>query len=217
MAARNVDKKVAVLFLDLDEFKVINDSLGHSVGDLLLKEVAARLQKLIRDQDTVARLGGDEFLVVLAGLEAESDAKQIAERILKAVGANFVHNGVLLNVTCSVGVGLFPKDGDDTETLIKHADAAMYTAKEAGRNRIRFFEEGMNEVVVRRLSLENRLRVALKREEFYLVYQPQMDIATGCISGFEAFAPMGSRRFDLDANRQIHPSLRGQRSYHSSR
>jgi diguanylate cyclase (GGDEF)-like protein len=186
LAARNVGKKVAVLFLDLDEFKVINDSLGHSVGDLLLKEVAARLQKLIRDQDTVARLGGDEFLVVLAGLEAESDAKQIAERILKAVGANFVNNGLLLNVTCSIGVGLFPTHGDDTETLIKHADAAMYTAKEAGRNRIRYYEEGMDEVVVRRLNLENRLRVALKRQEFYLVYQPQMDIATGCISGFEA-------------------------------
>ncbi len=185
-AARDRDREVAVLFLDLDEFKVINDSLGHSVGDLLLKEVARRLQELIRDQDTVARLGGDEFLVVLASLEHESDAKQIAERILKAVGASFVHDGVLLNVTCSIGVGLFPKHGDDTETLIKFADAAMYTAKEAGRNRIRFFEEEMNEVVVRRLSLENRLRLALQRQEFYLVYQPQMNISTGCITGIEA-------------------------------
>ena len=185
-AARNQGRNVAVLFLDLDEFKVINDSLGHSVGDLLLKEIARRLQELIRDHDTVARLGGDEFLVVLASLEAESDAKQIAKRILKAVGASFVNDGVLLNVTCSIGVGLFPNHGDDTETLIKYADAAMYTAKEAGRNRVRFFEEGMNEVVVRRLSLENRLRLALQREEFYLVYQPQMDMATGRISGIEA-------------------------------
>jgi len=185
-AARNRDRKVAVLFIDLDEFKVINDSLGHSVGDLLLKEVARRLQELIRDQDTVARLGGDEFLVVLGNLEGESDARQIAERILKAVGASFVNDSVLLNVTCSIGVSLFPKHGDDTETLIKFADAAMYTAKEAGRNRIRFFEEEMNEVILRRLSLENRLRLALERQEFYLVYQPQMDIATGCISGIEA-------------------------------
>jgi diguanylate cyclase (GGDEF)-like protein len=186
LAARNAGRKVAVLFLDLDQFKIINDSLGHSVGDLLLKEVARRLQGQIRDQDTVARLGGDEFLLVLDNLEAESDAKQIAERILTAVAANFLNDGVLLNATCSIGIGMFPKNGADTETLIKYADAAMYTAKEGGRNRIRFFEDGMNEVVVRRLRLENRLRLGLEREEFYLVYQPQMDITTGRIVGIEA-------------------------------
>lgn len=186
LTAQKARRKVALISIDLDEFKVINDSLGHSVGDLLLKEVAQRLQKQIREQDTVARVGGDEFVVILANLEHESDAKQAAERILKAAMANFVNDGVPLTVTCSIGISLFPKDGSDTGTLIKSADSAMYSAKEGGRNRIRFFDEAMNAAVVRRLNIENRLRMALERQEFYLVYQPQMDIANRRIIGFEA-------------------------------
>lgn len=186
VAAQQAKRSAAVLFVDLDEFKIINDSLGHSVGDQLLKEVARRLQEQVREQDTIARVGGDEFVAVLANLDDEVDAKRAAERILKAAVANIVRDGLLLNVTCSIGVSLFPKDGSDAETLIKNADSAMYSAKEGGRNRIRFFDEDMNEVVVRRLNLETRLRRALEREELYLVYQPQMDIATQSIIGFEA-------------------------------
>ncbi len=185
-AASRASRKLAVLFLDLDEFKIINDSLGHSVGDLLLKEVARRLQEQIREHDIIARVGGDEFVAILAELEDESDAKQVAERIKNAVVGSFVNDGVLLSVTCSIGVSLFPRDGSDTESLIKNADSAMYSAKDAGRNGIRFFDESMNEAVVKRLNLENRLRQAFERQEFYLVYQPQMDIATRSIIGIEA-------------------------------
>jgi diguanylate cyclase (GGDEF)-like protein len=179
-------EKLAVLFLDLDQFKVINDSLGHSVGDSLLKEVARRLQEQIRDRDTVARVGGDEFLVLLTNLEETGQAKRVADRILKAISAGFSQNRLLLNVTCSVGISMFPENGEDCETLIKNAEAAMYCAKEAGRNRVRFFAEQMNTGAVERLNMENNLRLALERREFHLEYQPQMEIANSRITGVEA-------------------------------
>ena len=185
-AARDAGKKVAVLFLDLDNFKVINDSLGHSVGDALLKEVAHRLQQHVRHQDTVARVGGDEFLIVLPELEEASAANFAAERILRAVTSGITNKDVLLNVTCSIGISLFPEHGFDSEKLIRNADAAMYRAKESGRNRLRFFTEEMNIGVMERLTMENSLRVALERGEFHLDYQPQFEIATGRISGLEA-------------------------------
>ena len=178
--------KVAILFLDLDRFKDINDSLGHSVADLLLQEVAERLKTWAREQDTVARVGGDEFLIVLTGVKDVADAAVATERIVKVMTAEFVVQGHSLSIGCSVGISIFPEHGADGETLIKNADAAMYSAKENGRNRFQFFTEDMNAQVVERLTLENSLRLALDKKELFLVYQPQMDIATGRITGLEA-------------------------------
>jgi diguanylate cyclase (GGDEF)-like protein len=185
-SARMAWKKVAVLLIDLDHFKVINDSLGNLAGDALLKEIAQRLKDNVRDCDTVARLGGDQFLVMLAELESETAAEQAAERIMKAVSAGFNHEGVALNATCSIGISVFPDSGQDCETLIRNADAAMHCAKEDGPNRLRFFAEEMKSSALERLTMESDLRKALERGEFYLDYQPQMDIATGRVTGLEA-------------------------------
>jgi len=184
--ARRRKEKVAVLFLDLDRFKVINDSLGHSLGDLLLQEVAERLRKGARELDTVARLGGDEFLIVLTSVKEVSDAAVAAERIVKGMTDGFVVEGHPLSISCSLGISVFPEHGTNSETLIKNADAAMYCAKESGRNTFRFFTENMNAQAVERLTLENSLRLALVRKELFLVYQPQIEIATGRITGLEA-------------------------------
>jgi diguanylate cyclase (GGDEF)-like protein/PAS domain S-box-containing protein len=185
-SARRQKGKVALLFLDLDGFKTINDSLGHSLGDLLLRDVADRLKRWAREQDTVARLGGDEFLILLTGVKDISDAAVAAERLMDAMTAEFVVQGHSLSIRCSLGISIFPEHGTDSETLIKNADAAMYSAKESGRNNFRFFTEDMNSQVVERLTLEKGLRLALERRELFLVYQPQMDIATGRITGLEA-------------------------------
>jgi diguanylate cyclase (GGDEF)-like protein len=185
-SARRQKDKVALLFLDLDRFKNINDSLGHSIGDLLLQHVAERLKRSAREQDTVARLGGDEFLIVLTGVKDIADAAVAAERIMDTMTAEFVVQGHSLGVSCSLGISIFPEHGTDGETLIKNADAAMYSAKDNGRNNFRFFTEEMNAQVVERLILENSLRLALDKKELFLVYQPQMNIATGRITGLEA-------------------------------
>ena len=184
--ARRQKCKIALLFLDLDSFKIINDSLGHSVGDLLLQEVAERLKKWGREQDTVARLGGDEFLITLTQVKDLADVAVAAERLMDAMTAGFVVQGHSLNVSCSIGVSIFPEHGTDCETLIKNADAAMYGAKECGRNNFRFFAEDMNAQAVERLSLENSLRLALGKKELFLVYQPQLHVATGKVTGLEA-------------------------------
>ena len=184
--ARRRDEKVALLFLDLDRFKIINDSLGHSIGDLLLQEVAERLKRWARAQDTVARIGGDEFIILLSGLKDIPDAAIAAERIMEAMTAEFVVQGHSFNVSSSIGISIYPAHGADGESLIKNADAAMYCAKDSGRNNFRFFTEDMNAQVVERLTLENCLRLALERQELSLVYQPQMDILTGNIIGLEA-------------------------------
>src|ERR1017187_5621430 len=185
-SARRRKDKVALLFLDLDRFKTINDSLGHSVGDLVLKEVAERLKKWAREQDTVARVGGDEFLIVLTAVKDASDAAVAAERLMNAMTAEFVAQGHSVGISCSVGISIFPEHGRDGETLIKNADAAMYCAKESGRNNVRFFANDMNAQAVQQLTLENGLRLALEKKEIFLVYQPQMEIATGKIIGLEA-------------------------------
>ena len=179
-------EKVALLFLDLDRFKNINDSLGHSYGDMLLQEIAVRLQTWAREQDTVARLGGDEFIVALGSVEDGSDAAVAAERIAQAIGTEFNLHDRVLNVTCSIGISIYPDHGEDFETLIKHADAAMYSAKEVGRNTFRFFTEGMNAEASERLALESSLRSALEKQQLYLMYQPQFNVSTGEITCFEA-------------------------------
>jgi diguanylate cyclase (GGDEF)-like protein/PAS domain S-box-containing protein len=184
--ARRQKGKVALLFLDLDRFKDVNDSLGHSVGDLLLQGVAERLKTWGREQDTVARLGGDEFLITLTHVKDVSDAAVAAERLMDAMTAEFVIQGHSLYVSCSVGISIFPEHGADAETLIKNADAAMYSAKDSGSNNFRFFAEDISAHAAERLKLENSLRLALDKKELFLVYQPQMDIATGRITGLEA-------------------------------
>jgi diguanylate cyclase (GGDEF)-like protein/PAS domain S-box-containing protein len=184
--ARRQKYKIALLFIDLDRFKDINDSLGHSVGDLFLQNVAERLSGWAREQDTVARLGGDEFLIMLTHVKEISDAAVAAERLMGAMNAEFVVEGHPLNVSCSIGISVFPEQGADCETLIKNADAAMYSAKADGRNSFRFFNENMNAQAAERLTLENSLRSALGRNQLFLMYQPQMDIATGRITGLEA-------------------------------
>ena len=185
-SARRQKDKVALLFLDLDRFKNINDSLGHSLGDLLLQKVAERLKRWAREQDTVARLGGDEFLIVLTRIKDVADAAVAAERLMAVMTDEFIVEGNPLSISCSLGISIFPDHGEDGEGLIKNADAAMYSAKEKGRNNFRFFTEQMNAQVGERLTLENSLRLALDRNELFLVYQPQMDMGTGKIVGLEA-------------------------------
>ncbi len=185
-AARRQRHKVAFLFLDLDRFKDINDSLGHSAGDVLLQEVAERLKGWGREQDTIARLGGDEFLIMLTHVKAVPDAAVAAKRLKEVMTRPFIIQGHSLSVGCSVGISIFPEHGEDGETLIKNADAAMYDAKANGRNAFRFFTSDMNTQVLERLTLENGLRSALKNEEMFLVYQPELELATGKITGMEA-------------------------------
>ncbi len=177
---------VAVLFLDLDRFKVINDSLGHSVGDRLLQEVADRLRACVREGDSVARLGGDEFTVLLQDVGVPADAARIAEKVLDALRAPFRLDGHELFVTGSVGVSLFPEDGQSAETLIKHADTAMYRAKEQGRDGLQLYTPVMSVAALERLALESGLRRALVRNEFVLHYQPILDIAGRKLHGVEA-------------------------------
>jgi len=184
--ARRRGEKVALLFLDIDRFKTINDSLGHSVGDLLLKEVAERLKNWAREQDTVARLGGDEFVVVLTGIKDVAGAAVAADRLMKTMSTEFMVQGHSLSATCSLGISVFPDHGRDGEALIKNADAAMYCAKENGRNNFQFFSQEMNSRAVERLTLESSLRLAIESKELFLVYQPQWDVATGKITGAEA-------------------------------
>jgi predicted signal transduction protein with EAL and GGDEF domain len=156
------------------------------LGDRLLKDVAARLKGCVREQNTVARVGGDEFVVVLSGVKGEAEAATAASRIVKTITGKFVVQGHSLNTSCSLGISMFPQHSDDCDTLIKYADQAMYSAKENGRNNFQFFKEDMNTQVVKRLTLENDLRLAIEREEFFLVYQPQMEISSGRIIGLEA-------------------------------
>ena len=179
-------KQVAVLFLDLDGFKHINDSLGHGIGDKLLQAIADRLLACVRASDTVSRQGGDEFVVLLSEAEQWEDAVIVAGRMLDAVAQPFSIDTHELHVTTSIGVSVFPDDGDDAETLIKNADTAMYQAKENGRQSYQFFKPAMNVRAVERQSIEEGLRRALERGEFVLHYQPKFNLRTGAVTGAEA-------------------------------
>jgi len=177
---------LAVLFLDLDRFKNINDSLGHQTGDLLLQQVSARLSQTLREEDTIGRVGGDEFLILLPGLVSPDDAAQVASKLINILSLPFRVLGRQLHINASIGISLCPRDADNADLLVKYADTALYLAKEHGRGVFRFFSPELDEKVHARMQLENDLRFALDRNQLYLHYQPLMDLASGECIGTEA-------------------------------
>jgi diguanylate cyclase (GGDEF)-like protein/PAS domain S-box-containing protein len=184
--AHRSGRAIGVMFLDVDRFKMVNDTLGHAAGDELLRMISTRISGSLRNGDTVGRLGGDEFAVILTDLAQPDDARLVADKILQAFGAPFQLRDRELYVSPSIGVTLYPGDGSDPDELIKNADAAMYSAKEAGRNNCQFYVAEMRHRSLERLDLESSLRRALDREEFFLCYQPRVDVGSGAMVGMEA-------------------------------
>jgi diguanylate cyclase (GGDEF)-like protein len=185
LAKRN-EWPMAVLFIDLDRFKLVNDTLGHTAGDQLLKQAAERLRTCIRSSDTVGRLGGDEFAAILSELSIPSDAGLVAQKIIDLLRQPFDLDGKETYVSASIGITLYPADSDSAEALIMSADAAMYRAKEQGRNNYQYFTRDMNQRALARVQMEAALRRALERQEFRLAFQPKAHLTTGRICGFEA-------------------------------
>ena len=199
--ARRSGKPLAVMFVDLDHFKSINDTLGHEAGDELLLEMARRLRANIRDDDTVARLGGDEFTVILAELRHPEDAVSVAEKLIQAIEQPLTIAGTSIEVSASIGIALFPEDGSDAESLLRNADSAMYRAKESGRNTYHLCTDDMKRRAVERLSLETRLRRAITDGQLVLHYQPQISLTTGGAVGVEALV-----RWNDPERGMVHPS-----------
>ena len=184
--ARRHGTLVAIMFIDLDNFKAVNDSLGHHVGDALLKEVAMRIKQVLREADMVSRLGGDEFLVILADFAAPEDAGKVADKLLQVISAPIALEGRQLYANASIGISVFPRDGDNADDLIRRADAAMYAAKDHGRGHSRFYTPGLADEGAETLARETRLRQAAQRGEFVLFYQPQLRVGDLRTVGIEA-------------------------------
>jgi diguanylate cyclase (GGDEF)-like protein/PAS domain S-box-containing protein len=198
--AKRNKRKVGVMFLDLDKFRNINDSQGNTIGDLILKEVATRLKRCCRHEDTVSRFGDDEFTIILPEIKEGGHTIEVAQRILESFSEPFVLKGYEIMSSASIGITIYPTDGEDVPTLVKNADIAMARAKERGRNTYELYTEAMYELVLERVKLENSLRKALKNDEFRVYYQPQVDIKTGIISGMEALV-----RWQRSENELIFP------------
>jgi len=184
--ARRSDSQLVLMLLDLDRFKNINDSLGHDAGDMMLKTISQRLKNDVRDMDTVARLGGDEFVIVLESMDERSGIALVANKILAALSRPMNVFGHDISTSVSIGISVYPQDGDTTEELLKNADVAKYKAKEAGKNDFKFYTEGMNASAVNFLLLENDLRRGIEQEQLQLYYQPQIDLSSGKLIGMEA-------------------------------
>jgi diguanylate cyclase (GGDEF)-like protein len=184
-AHRN-NERAALLYIDLDRFKNINDSFGHASGDKILRQVAERMRNCVRETDTISRLGGDEFVIVLSNILSPKDAGNIATHIIDAILKPFYIYSREIFINASIGIAMYPEDGKDNKELLAHADVAMYRAKESGRGRYMFFEESMNKEIVQRMEMETAMRHALQREEFCLHYQPQVDLRSGKVMGVEA-------------------------------
>ncbi len=198
--SKRYENKFALLFLDLDRFKVINDSLGHDIGDLLLKEVAKRIKNCLRESDTIARMGGDEFTIILTRINKDEEVGMVAWKIIEKLHEPFMLMGYECLIGVSIGIALYPKDGETIEMLLKNADTAMYHAKEQGRDNYKFYTPELNAAALERLKLEIDLRKAVEREEFILYYQPQVDLETGKIIGLEALI-----RWNHPEKGMIHP------------
>jgi len=192
--AKRHQASLAVVFLDLDGFKIINDTLGHDIGDLLLKGVGKRLIKALRNVDTVARMGGDEFTIIVPDIRNADDAAVAANKILNVLNEPFQLENHELFVCASLGISLYPMHGDTAEVLVRNADTAMYRAKEHGRHSFRVFTESLNAAAIERITLERSLRKAIGTREMFLHYQPMVDIFTGQIRGVEALARWKNQR-----------------------
>jgi diguanylate cyclase (GGDEF)-like protein len=184
--AERYRKQLAVLFIDLDRFKIINDTLGHAAGDVLLTQLAAQLRGCLREGDTIGRQGGDEFVVLIEDVSDPQHTSSVAKKILETVAQPYILGGQTVHVTASVGASLYPDDGSDQQTLLKNADIAMYRAKEQGKNNLQYYSAQLNQHTLERLELETSLRGAVERQEFLLHYAPKIDMRSGRITGVEA-------------------------------
>ena len=184
--AERYHTRLAVAFLDLDQFKHINDSQGHDIGDQLLLTIAERLQALLRDSDTVVRLGGDEFIILLSSVFKTEDITHTMQRVLAAISTPVILNGLEFNITCSIGISIYPEDGTKASVLLKNADTAMYKAKESGKNNFQYFTRKLNSILIEKMEIERKLRSAIKQEELLLYYQPKLTLADNRIDGAEA-------------------------------
>ncbi|HEY0563097.1 MAG TPA: EAL domain-containing protein, partial [Methylophilus sp.] len=184
--AHRYNTQLGVVFVDLDQFKLINDSMGHSVGDQLLIAVSKLISSNVREIDTVVRLGGDEFVILIPNVHSNEDIELGLKRLISHLAKPLMINDFNFNVTCSMGISVYPQDGDDPDTLLKNADSAMFKAKHAGRNTFRFFTPELNDILTHRFILEYKLRQAIDKKEFILHYQPKFNLITGDISGAEA-------------------------------
>ena len=193
--AKRSSTKLSILFIDLDRFKIINDTLGHHVGDEMLKAVAHRIENVTRDSDTLARIGGDEFLLLMENIDSENDAAIVAEKIISVIKQPILVDEHTLHTSASIGVSLFPADGGECSTLIKCADSAMYHAKDEGKSTYRYYTEKLSESIHRHMELENALRAAMRNGELSLVYQPQYDINNKTIIGAEALLRWHSEKY----------------------